>query len=301
MLKRLRLARAQVQARAASGWMPGAVKKEIKKFKTPLRSVRGVCHHVAVSEGSSLYGYFSGAKVCSHFYVRKDGTIEQYVSIFYQAPANGAGNSSLVSIETQGGVRGVETEPWTAAQVESLARIDAWVAKQKSVPLILMPNSKRSSVGLGWHRQGVDPYRVDGGELWSSAYAKSCPGREKISQMPQVRDRAKQILAGDPGLPDTGELFTVGQYEDIMGRLAYIEKQNKANAEDIVYVQTQVKSVAQLVVDETRAVPAASAAAVHGQRLGRLGPSIGVALQSLYNTLVPKVAQATDRAAKEEN
>lgn len=185
-------------------WMPGAIRKEITKFRTPLRSVRGVCYHVAVSEGASLFGYFSKAKVCSHFYVRKDGTIEQYVSTAYQAPANYQGNSSLISVETQGGVKGVETEPWTAAQVEANAKIAAWAAKQHNVPLILMPNSRRSSTGLGWHRQGVEPYRVDGGELWSTAYAKSCPGAKKISQMGAVRDRAKQLLTGDPGLPDTG-------------------------------------------------------------------------------------------------
>jgi hypothetical protein len=185
-------------------WMPGAIRKEITKFRTPLRRRRGVCLHVAVSESASLYGFFSGAKVCSHFYVRKDGTIEQYVSTAYQAPANYQGNSSLISVETQGGVHNANSEPWTAAQVEALARISAWASKTHGIPLIEMPNSRPESVGIGYHKLGVDPYRVDGGERWSTSYGKICPGAGKIAQVDRIILRARQILAGDPGLPDTG-------------------------------------------------------------------------------------------------
>lgn len=185
-------------------WAPFAIRKEIKKFRTPLRRRRGVCLHVAVSEGQSLYGYFSGAKVCSHFYVRKDGTVEQYVSTAYQAPANLQGNSSLISVETQGGVRNANSEPWTSAQIEALAKICAWASKTHGIPLIKMPNSRSTSVGIGYHKLGVDPYRVDGGERWSSSYGKICPGAGKIAQVDRIVARARQILAGDGELPDTG-------------------------------------------------------------------------------------------------
>jgi len=70
-------------------WYPGAIRKEIKKFRTPMRVTnRAFILHVAVSEAASLYGYFSGAAVASHFYVRKNGTVEQYVDTRFQAPAN---------------------------------------------------------------------------------------------------------------------------------------------------------------------------------------------------------------------
>jgi hypothetical protein len=58
-------------------------------------------------------------------------------------------------------------------------------------------------------------------------------------------------------LPDTGapeEPFTVGQYDEIIKRLDYLEAQNKANAGDITYVQKQAKSVAGLVTATPNAV-----------------------------------------------
>jgi len=261
-------------------WYPGAIRKEITKFRTPLRRRRGVCLHVAVSEGSSLYGYFSGAKVCSHFYVRKDGTVEQYVSTAYQAPANYQGNSSLISVETQGGVRNANSEPWTSAQIEALAQIAAWASKTHGIPLIAMPNSRPESVGVGYHRQGVDPYRVDGGELWSTAFGKICPGAGKVAQIPQVITRARAILAGDGELPDTGtpeELFTVSQYEEIVKRLDYIEAQNKSIAGEVAYVQEQGRTIAEKVdgvVDKLKL-----------SWLGRTGPSVAVAIQDTYKIL----------------
>ncbi len=275
-------------------WMPGALRKEIAKFRTPLLIRRGVCLHVAVSEGSSLYGYFSNASVCSHFYVRKDGTIEQYVDTKYQAPANLQGNKSLISVETQGGVRNADTEPWTAAQVEALAKICAWASKTHGIPLIQMPNSKPSSVGVGYHKLGVDPYRVDGGERWSNAYGKVCPGGGKIKQIPQVVNRARQILAGDGELPDTGapeEPFTVSQYNDIIAKLnaldakvSYAQEQNVTIAKKVDYAQEQLRSVATLVegvVDK-----------VWTKFLGRTGPTTGVALQDAIKILVSKFGPA---------
>ena len=45
--------------------------------------------HTAVSSASSLYSYFAtrSGKVHSHFYVAKDGTIEQYRDTAYAAAA----------------------------------------------------------------------------------------------------------------------------------------------------------------------------------------------------------------------
>ena len=228
-------------------WMPGALKKEVPKFRTRMSNPRAVCLHVAVSEAASLYGFFSGAKVCSHFYVRKDGTIEQYVSTAYQAPANGAGNSSLISVETQGGVRNANSEPWTPAQREALAKISAWASKTHRIPLIAMPNSKRTSVGIGYHRLGVDPYRVSGGEKWSSAYGKICPGAGKIAQIPSIVTRARQLQGDGPSLPDTGGELSVSDINTLLKRLDYLEEQNKANGQKLDYVQSQCRDLAERV------------------------------------------------------
>lgn len=180
-------------------WYPKAIRKEITRHRT-LRVRKGrVCLHVAVSEGSSLFGYFNQkGNPTSHFYVRRDGTIEQYVDTKYRAPANLDGNSSLISFESQGGVKNVDTEPWTAAQVEAFAECIAWLNKVEGVPLVQMTNSKPTSVGIGYHKLGVDPYRVSGGEKWSSSYGKVCPGAGKIKQIPGIIARAKQLAGGTP-------------------------------------------------------------------------------------------------------
>lgn len=173
--------------------MPGAVWRPIPVSSTRprRRTGRGICLHVAVSESSSLFGFFSTAEVDSHFYVAKDGTIEQYVDTALVAYANRDGNSTLISVETQGGVTNVDGEPWTPAQVAALAKLVKWAASSDGFPLQPMTNSLLASRGVGYHRLGVDPYRISGGELWSSSYGKVCPGAAKIRQIPQIITLAK--------------------------------------------------------------------------------------------------------------
>lgn len=175
--------------------MPGAIWKPINKSRAARRKGRGICLHVAVSEATSLHGYFSGATSDSHFYVRKDGTIEQYVDTDLQAYANAAGNSSLISVETQGGVRDADREPWTPQQVAALARIVRWSADTDGFPIQPMADSRPTSRGVGYHRLGCRPWVVAGGELWSSATGKICPGAGKIAQIPQVIAQAKNPTA----------------------------------------------------------------------------------------------------------
>lgn len=181
--------------------MPGAVWRPIPVSSSRARRQkgRGVCLHVAVSESSSLFNYFSTAEVDSHFYVAKSGVIEQYVDADLVAYANLNGNYSLISVETQGGVTNIEGESWTIAQVASLAKIAKWAHDTEGVPLQVMPNSLPTSRGVGYHRLGVDPYRVPGGELWSSAYGKSCPGTAKIAQVTAVVKAASSAVPTPSG------------------------------------------------------------------------------------------------------
>ena len=176
-------------------WYSGAIRKEVTRHRTPMADHRGICLHIAVSTGASLFNYFNQpGNPTSHFYVRFSGEVEQYVSTAYRAPAQLEGNPTMVGIETQGGVGDNLNEGWYDAQRESLARLCAWLNETHGIPLQAMPNSKPSSRGVGYHKQGVDPYRVDGGELWSTAYGKVCPGDARIQQIPSIITRAKQIL-----------------------------------------------------------------------------------------------------------
>ena len=193
--------------------MPGATwQPKSVSGRSLRRKGRGVCYHVAVSEAQSL---MPGSGADWHFYVAKDGRIYQYIDTDLQAWANGAGNASMISVETQGGVVNPQGEPWTRAQVASLARIARWAHDTEGVPLRLMRSSRPEERGLGWHRLGCDPWRVSGGELWSSAAGKICPGDAKIAQMPEVL----RLAQGD-------------EEEDFM---ATMSDQEKAALMEVVY------------------------------------------------------------------
>lgn len=169
-------------------WFPGAIKKEITKHRTPLTLYNRVNLHVAVSESESLYGFFSGAVVVSHFYVRKSGVVEQYVDTKYRAAADLQGNDATISIETQGGLFNPQSEPWTEAQLVSLAAIYKWARETHGIENKIAADSLpgESSRGLSWHRLGVDPWRKSGGLKYSNARGKICPGDAKIAQIPSI-------------------------------------------------------------------------------------------------------------------
>jgi len=192
--------------------LPGAIVKIVTRHTTPRVGQRGFCLHIAVSDGASLFNYFNqSGNPTSHGYVRKTGStpavavgtplspvmadFEQYVDTKYQAPANLEGNPTLISWETQGGVGDDLNNGWTPAQLERIAWILAQCNKIHGMPLTAMPNSLPASTGVGYHRLGVDPWRVDGGELWSNSYGKVCPGSARIAQIPQIINRARQIAA----------------------------------------------------------------------------------------------------------
>lgn len=196
-------------------WFPGAIRKEIGKHNTRTTSIRNrVDEHVAVSEAPSLYGYFSGAGVCSHFYVRKDGTIEQYISTAFYSAADYQGNDATISVETQGGVYDAQNEPWTLEQVAALAAIAAFVhAQYPQIPLVLAVDSRigASSKGISWHRLGIDGnfpalpsilagrLQRGGGMHYSKSFGKTCPGNAKIEQIPQIV--ALALRTGTPPVP----------------------------------------------------------------------------------------------------
>ena len=183
--------------------MPGAKYRPIPIASTRAmrRKGRGIVLHVAVSEAPSLFGFFSTASVDSHFYVAKDGTIEQYVDTDRVAYANAAGNSTLISVETQGGMTNADGEPWTPQQVASLVRLVRWASETDGFPLQTMPDSRATSKGVGWHKLGVAPWIVSGGEKWSSSYGKICPGAAKIAQVPGIVAAARADSAPAPAGP----------------------------------------------------------------------------------------------------
>lgn len=196
---------------------PGAIWKPIEaQYLSGLRmaAYNRINLHVAVSEAPSLHGFFN-AKGCasSHFYVRKDGTVEQYVDTAYRAEADLDGNDATISIETQGGLAKPQQEPWTDAQVTALASLFAWAVAEHGIEPRLAKDSKPgpSSRGLSWHRLGVDPWRVDGGMRYSLARGKVCPGDAKIAQIPTIL----ALALGETDTKEDDVAITQGDLENI--------------------------------------------------------------------------------------
>jgi len=171
---------------------PAAIWKPIDEQYLPgtrMVAFNRVNLHVAVSEAASLLGYFNTpGKPSSHFYVRKDGTVEQYVDTDYRAEADYEGNDTTISVETQGGVTDAQNEPWTSEQLTALAHLYAWAIATHGVAAKLATTSRlgEESWGLSSHRLGIDPYRVPDGMRYSTKYGKTCPGDTKYRQVPDV-------------------------------------------------------------------------------------------------------------------
>ena len=177
-------------------WQPVDVGNRARRIKG-----RGLCGHVAVSSSKNLApGPLATRPSDWHFYLPKIGAAIQYIDLDVQCWATGAGNSTMVAFESEGGLgttAEVNAEPWTANQVEWAANILAHLHNTEGTPLQDMGNSLASSRGFGVHRYGIDPYRVAGGEVWSSSYGKACPGDAKVRQIPAIVARAQEIVNGD--------------------------------------------------------------------------------------------------------
>lgn len=129
--------------------------------------------HVAVSEADSLYSYFrdrSGG-IESHFYVRYDGTVEQYRDTLLQADANMSANDFAVSIETEGLGDGT----WTDAQVQSIKDLLSWLHTEHAIPLVVP--TKWDGSGVGYHILFM--------QQWAGG-PRSCPGPNRIKQFNDV-------------------------------------------------------------------------------------------------------------------
>lgn len=135
-------------------------------------------YHVAVSRSDSLYSYFKyrSGGIESHFYIRYDGTIEQYRDTAYEADAQYHGNSfgsprkGFLSIETEGMGRG----RWTAAQVASLKRLTLWASETHHFPIVK---------ATAWNGHGVGYHRLF--SQWNP-HGHSCPGPDRVKQFNEV-------------------------------------------------------------------------------------------------------------------
>lgn len=161
---------------------------------------------------------YGGAE--SHFGVGPAGEIYQWQDTAFRAEANGAANVRAISIETAdrgGGFPnwnlndGNATPAWTTKQVEAIAKIIVWANRTHNIPIVTIPDSKPSRRGVGFHRQGVPGFVVSGGELWSSARGKTCPGPRRIAQVPHVVARARELSGNTTSAPVKAPISSGGE------------------------------------------------------------------------------------------
>ena len=191
-------------------WHPVDVGNRAKRKKG-----RGLIGHVAVSNSTLLLpGPLSTRSADWTFYLPKQPyptgeRFAQLIDLDLQCWSSADGNATCPAFESQGGMgtaAQVNAEPWTDNQVESAAIILAHLHTTESVPLQDMVNSLAGSRGLGVHRYGIDPWRVPGGEVWSSVRGKLCPGDAKLRQIPLIIARAEQLVNGDDDMPTLQEI-----------------------------------------------------------------------------------------------
>lgn len=151
----------------------------------PMAQNIGLVVHVQVGD-NSLYGWFNNpnAQVSAHFWVSKTGTLEQYVPCDVEAWAEVDGNSSYLSVETEG----YPTEPLTLPQMTTLARLIGWGNTAFGWPLALVDHGGRGITTHAHYPSGVpDP-------AWGD---HACPGTLRSEQLPAVLSLATQPPTGD--------------------------------------------------------------------------------------------------------
>jgi hypothetical protein len=125
-------------------------------------------------------------KIEAHFLLDMDGAMVQAVGIFTRADNNADANNRAVSIETQDlGGRSVETTPWTGAQIEQLAGLTAWLHLH---PKIRLPLKQCQA----WNGPGYGPHNLFA--QWSVYKGKTCPGRARTAQIPEVIAAAQRYV-----------------------------------------------------------------------------------------------------------
>lgn len=199
-------------------WHPDAERNEIRPGQSdPAIIPVGVIYHVAVSEARSIKSIFLNRNgIESHFYVRRDGTFEQYRDTGREADANFKANSFIrngkrygyISIETQGMGPG----EWTVDQISTLVYLTLDLAHEHSFPVTKAFGPYSGGVGYHSQYQGI----------WTPS-AKSCPGYDRIKQfnnevLPALRENGgsglswnEPIDSWEPGDTDPDDTLKAGQ------------------------------------------------------------------------------------------
>lgn len=145
-----------------------------------------VCVHTIVGHDPAL---------AAHFSTGNEGLISQARDTKFQSAANWQGNHRVIAIENEDTPPGWSNDlDFTKPQIKAIAEIIVWCYKTHGIPIVPCPDSRPGSRGVAYHRQGIDGNfgsfeyggRIPGGEVWSKAYGKMCPGDRRIKTLLEV-------------------------------------------------------------------------------------------------------------------
>lgn len=194
------------------------------RYQPHITPYAAIWHSAVDAPGpTSLYGYFARADVGleSHFYIKLDGEIEQYMDTLVRADANYRANGFWKGGKYRGAIS-VETEDdgnpdqriWTPAQVDSSIRLGRWIRDEHDIPPVLCP--EWDAPGFGYHT--LFP------SMWTNVRGKTCPG---IVRIPQFRDVILPAISTNTSEVDEEMMFTEGTdlnglvvecYDRVVGR-----------------------------------------------------------------------------------
>ena len=182
--------------------MPGATNRLLANQARQglMKSYQGISLHTMVGSlagTDSMFQKDGTVGTESHFGVGEHGEIYQWVDTKYTADANYLGSGHVISIETAdyGGsfgrwnTSGDNVPYWNAAQIVAIVKIIVWAAKTHDIPIRKMKTVQDR--GVGYHAMGVPgnelPNSLRGTRYqWSKFPGKVCPGKKRISQIPEI-------------------------------------------------------------------------------------------------------------------
>ena len=163
-------------------WYPGAKKMELQPesdAQPAIKPTQFILHSiVAPWTPERTYEYWrDSTNLESHFGLGYDGSLGQFIGTETRADANAAANrradgTGAVSLESASNT--AASDPWTAAQVETIIKLGVWLHETHGIPLRVCRTA--SDPGFGYHRLFKE---------WNPD-AHSCPGDARVKQFHDV-------------------------------------------------------------------------------------------------------------------
>jgi hypothetical protein len=243
---------------APADWWPEAARRPVRwAGATHPWAARplGWVLHVVVGDGSPWATFDRSTppnRRFSHWWVAKDGRAEQYAPSSVASWAQGGGNGTYWSVETEG----MPGQPLTDAQVATLARLHRWLGVADRIA------ASPVEVGISCH--------FVGGQAWGGHTCPDpAPGAGPRSH--QRADIIRRAQTGDDDMPTADEVAAA-----VVDKWLAIEFGNRTIGQVIGQTSLDAAAAAKnTAVSSTAGLdPAAVATAI----ITQLGPVIGAAV-----------------------